>query len=66
MTHRTPQNRSEVFDEQIRPADIVMALGGCWVLLAIIVYMLLTASGASAHSGATVTLMPSVASEQTI
>ena len=55
MPHRTPQNRSEVFDEEIRPVDIVMALGGCWVLLAIIVYMLLTASGANAHSGATVT-----------
>jgi hypothetical protein len=66
MAHIAPQGRREKFDEKIRAGDIVVALAGCWVLLAIIIYMLLAAPGANAHSGATVTLMPSVASEQTI
>lgn len=65
-----PDHRFERRDDNdVRPADIAMALGGCWALLAIIVYMTLSAMTADpypgAHSGATVTLMPSVSSEQT-
>jgi hypothetical protein len=36
LTDITPGND---FQDDIRPADIAMALGGCWVLLGVIVYL---------------------------
>lgn len=40
MTDITP---GKDFQEDIRPADIAMALGGCWALLGIIVYLAVVA-----------------------
>ncbi len=40
MTVIRPEHRAEArAAEDVRAFDIVMALGGCWVLLGVILYM---------------------------
>lgn len=61
MTDITP---GKDFHDDIRPADIVMALGGCWVLLGVLVYLAVVALTAPPPHADTVTLAPSEVSLQ--
>lgn len=51
MTDITP---GKDFQDDIRPVDIAMALGGCWVLLGLIVYLAVVAMTAPPSQVSTV------------